>query len=396
MNPFQFTGTPNIRFGSGAIDKLAEALPDSARRILFVMGSFPRTNGEHWERIVTSLKAKQIAFESVHIHREPDATWVDDVVRQYRNEAIDAVVAIGGGSAIDAGKAISAMLRTQPDDTVLHYLERMPDYRPHSGDKVFFIAVPTTTGTGSEATKNAVIAVPGGFKRSIRHDRFIPDVAIVDGRLTVSCPPNVKAASGLDALTQLIESFVSTNASPFTDALALSGIEAAARSLLPICTGDAEESEWIALHEHMAYASLLSGLTLAHAGLGLVHGYAAPLGGVFPIPHGVICGTLLAEVTKVHIERMRQEQTPAASLGLKKYAKIGALITGHPEHDPEGCQDRLIEVLGHWTEILNIPRLGDYGVRPDNIEPIVLDADDKQSPVRLEQQTKREILLSRI
>lgn len=297
---------------------------------------------------------------------------------------------------MDAGKAVSAMLRTEPGDSVLHYLEGRPEYRPHSGDKTFFVAIPTTSGTGSEATKNAVIAIPGGFKRSIRHDRFIPDVAIVDAQLTISCPPKVKAASGLDALTQLIESYVSTKASPLTDALALSGIEAAARSLLPLCTGEADKEAETELHERMAYASMLSGITLAHAGLGLVHGFASPLGGLFPIPHGVICGTLLAETTERCIGLLREEKSGVAALGLKKYAKIGAIMTGHSEHDPDGCCDRLIDLLHQWTEKLEIPRLGEYGVRANNIDAAVDAADNKQSPAVLDRETMRQILLNRI
>jgi alcohol dehydrogenase class IV len=399
MNAFQFAGTPAIYFGSGMVAKLMDVLPKGTRRVLFVMGSFERSNAEQWDRIAAALAARDISYDIAHIHHEPTVEWVDDVVERYRMkdgnhvQTIDAVVAIGGGSAMDAGKAVSAMLCTEPGDTVLNYLEGQPEYRPHSGSKVFFIAIPTTSGTGSEMTKNAVISIPGGFKRSIRHDRFIPDAAIVDGQLTVSCPLSVKAASGLDAITQLIESYVSTKDSPLTDALALSGIEAAAKSLLPICTNAADD---VPLHEQMAYASMISGITLAHAGLGLVHGFASPLGGSFPIPHGVICGTLLAEVTKRNIEHLKNGADAIAKQGLAKYAKVGAIITGHNETDVEGCCERLVSTLEEWTARLQIPRLGEYGVNAENIDTVIAATDNKQSPIQLDREVMREILLSRI
>jgi alcohol dehydrogenase class IV len=407
MGGFTFAGTPSIHFGLGTAAKLADVLPAGTSRVLFVMGSFPQTNAEQWSRIAESLTAKRIGFEVATVRHEPTVEWVDEVADRYRTsgssaasaaaQPIDAVVALGGGSAMDAGKAVSAMLCTEPGDTVLHYLESQPLYRPHSGRKLFFVAMPTTSGTGSEATKNAVISIAGGFKRSLRHDRFIPDAAIVDAQLTISCPPSVKAASGLDAFTQLLESYVSAKASPLTDALALSGMEAAAGSLLPICTDAPADA---ALHERMAYASMLSGITLAHAGLGLVHGFAGPLGGSFPVPHGVICGTLVAEVTKRNIAQLRREagSSAAAALALAKYAKVGALLCGGSgsERDIAGCCDRLVDTLSDWTEKLGIPRLGPYGVNASSLDAVVAASDNKQSPVQLDRDTMRDILLTRI
>ncbi|WP_164545786.1 iron-containing alcohol dehydrogenase [Paenibacillus albus] len=397
--PFTFTGTPQIMFGSGMLHKLAELLPGGTRRVLFVMGGFEQSNAEQWKRVSDSLAAASIAYDIAHIRHEPTVEWVDEVVDRFRGgDAVGAVIAIGGGSAMDAGKAVSAMLTTEPGDTVLHYLEGQSAFRAHKGSKIFFVAVPTTSGTGSEMTKNAVISIKGGFKRSLRHDRFIPDVAIVDGSITISCPVAVKAASGLDALTQLIESYVSTKASPMTDALALSGIEAAASSLLPICTSSDAAAD-VELHERMTYASMMSGITLAHAGLGLVHGFAAPLGGQFPIPHGVICGTLLAEVTKRNIEYLRAaegESATVASVALAKYAAVGALLTGHPKEDAEGCLARLVETLEAWTELLQIQKLGAYGVNADNLDAVISASDNKQSPVQLDKAAMREILLARI
>jgi alcohol dehydrogenase class IV len=398
MNTFQFAGTPVTHFGSNVTNNLVNVLPEGTRRVLFVMGSFPHTNTERWNQVTLSLEAGKISYEIVHIHHEPTAEWLDTIVEHHRTEHYDAVVAIGGGSVLDAGKAISAMLLTAPGDTILHYLEGLPTYRPHTGNKVFFVAVPTTAGTGSEMTKNAVISVTGGSKRSIRHDRFIPDVAIVDGELTISCHLSVKAASGLDALTQLIESYVSTKASPLTDALALSGIEAVGKSLLPICTHAMEDPE---LHAQMAYASMISGITLANAGLGLVHGFASPLGGMFSIPHGVICGTLLAEVTKHNIAALQTSAKRANPLehsgeSLAKFAKVGTILTGRNDNDRNSSCDRLVSTLEEWTERLLIPRLGQYGVYDTNLDAVIAAANNKQSPIELDRAVMREILSARM
>jgi alcohol dehydrogenase class IV len=403
VGAFQFTGTPSIQFGLGTSGKLVELLPHGTRRVLFVMGSFERTNAERWGQIVRELEGRGMSYECAHIRQEPDVAWVDEVTERMRGRGaagVDAVVAIGGGSALDAGKAVSAMLCTEPGESILHYLEGQPDYRPHSGRKVYFVAVPTTSGTGSEMTKNAVISIPGGFKRSLRHDRFIPDLAIVDAELTISCPLPVKAASGMDALTQLIESYVSVKASALTDALTLSGIEAAAGSLLPLCTQTNAGTDPL-LHERMAYASMLSGITLAHAGLGVVHGIAAPLGGQYPVPHGAICGTLLAEATKRNIEALRRmggEHTAAATKALAKYAKVGALLTGSSETDHDECCDRLIDTLFDWTERLELPKLGAYGVggNADTLDQIIAASDNKQSPVQLDRGSVREMILARV
>lgn len=392
---FQFAGMPKLHCGVGVFGRLAVSLPAQTRRVLAVTGSFPRTNAEAWARMTGALDAAGITLEAAHIHHEPDVGWIDRVVEQYRGTGVDAVVAIGGGSALDAGKAVAAMLTTEPGDPVLNYLENEPHYRPHSGRRLFVAAVPTTSGTGSEATKNAVIAVPGGFKRSIRHERFIPDVALVDGSLTLSCPPAVKAASGLDALTQLIESYVSVNASPLTDALALSGLEAAAEALVPICTRADADAD---LHGRMAYAATLSGVTLAHAGLGVVHGVAGPAGGSFSVPHGVVCGTLLAEATRRNIARLREERahSPQAALALRKYARVGAVLTGHDARDGDGCLERLTAALDEWTALLHVPRLGQYGMSADAIDAVVDAADNKQSPVRLDKAEIRAMLEARL
>ena len=234
--------------------------------------------------------------------------------------------------------------------------------RTHNGEKLPFVAVPTTSGTGSEATRNAVLSKvgPDGFKKSIRHDRFVPDVAVIDPELMLSCPPEVSAACGMDAFTQLLESYVSTRASPFTDALAYSGISFLTDSLIPVCTTEGKSIEKRAA---MAYAALVSGMTLANAGLGVVHGLASPIGGLFSIPHGVVCGTLVGAETRANIEKLRN-RAGGSPRPATKYAEIGALLCGKAFREEEGnpCCDLLIEKIDEWIETLAIPRLSEYGI----------------------------------
>jgi len=236
-------------------------------------------------------------------------------------------VGIGGGSALDAAKAIAGLLRV--GDSVMDYLEGVGPEKPYTGPAVPFIAVPTTAGTGSEATKNAVLSRHGrdGFKKSFRDERLVAQHALVDPDLLIGCPPELIAANGMDALTQLVESWTSLRANPFTDALALSGLEAARDALLPWyenAGGPADITE--AARSRMAYASLISGITLAQVGLGAVHGLASPLGAFFPIPHGVVCGTLLAEATDINIRAMRERDRHNPALA--RYARLAEILLG--------------------------------------------------------------------
>jgi alcohol dehydrogenase class IV len=278
--------------------------------------------------------------------------------------------------------------------SVLDYLEGVGTGAVHSGEKVPFVAIPTTSGTGSEATKNAVLSRigPDGFKKSLRHDNFVPDVVVLDPQLMLSCPPNITAACGMDAFTQLLESYVSTNASPMTDTLAFSGLEGIGRCLVPACTDGANDVE---VRGGMAYAALMSGITLANAGLGVVHGLASPMGGCFDIPHGVVCGTLIGAATSTTIAKLMEkydEKHPA----LRKYARVGALLCGAEEGDvSKGCE-LLMGKIDEWTEMLGIPRLGAYGIQESDFDKIIAGTGSKNNPVMLEPDEIREILQDRL
>ena len=388
---FVFACMPEIHFGAGALSRLPSLVGAGGKRILLVTGSSSFRQSAHYERLTAALGAAGITTFEVSVSGEPSPAFVDEVVARYRNENPDWVVSIGGGSAVDTGKAISAMLPS--GDSVVEYLE-CKDTKKHDGRKVPFIAIPTSSGTGAEATKNAVLSDIGraGYKSSLRHDRFVPDIALVDPELTLSCPPDVTAACGMDALTQLLESYVSTKASPMTDALALSGLEYVAAGLLPSVENGAHDIE---ARSHMAYGALLSGITLANAGLGIVHGYAGPLGGYHPIPHGVVCGTLVGEATRVTIEELFKD-AEKNRVALRKYAKAGSVLARqHPVSVEHDC-DLLVRTLNDWIARTGIPRLGHFGLRAADLPAILDKSNGKNSPATLSRAQMAAILEARL
>lgn len=363
---FSIARLPRIEFGCGALNKLPALLAPHGRRLLIVTGGRSFTQTPHWERLSRALEEQGFGWELCRVDGEPSPQLVDQAVAQFRNQGIEAVLGIGGGSVLDAAKAIAGLLK--PGNSVMDHLEGVGPELPYLGPATPFIAVPTTAGTGSEATKNAVLSTHGenGFKKSFRDEQLVPQYAVVDPDLLASCPPELIAANGMDALTQLLEAYVSTRANPFTDALALDGIKAVRDGLLA-WHGQAEDAA--AGREKMAYAALLSGICLAQTGLGSVHGLAAPLGAFFPISHGVACGTLLAEATKANIDLMeaREPGNPA----LAKYAHVGRLFRGRTHVDEVGARVFLVHVLKEWTEQLNLPRLSTYGMTEADIPRVV-------------------------
>ena len=328
------------------------------------------------------------------VSSEPSPQFIDNTVEQYFDCQIDVVLGIGGGSALDAAKAIAGLLRV--NRSVMDYLEGVGPELPYQGPAVPFVAVPTTAGTGSEATKNAVLSAKGkeGFKKSFRHDKLVAEYAVVDPDLLDSCSQEVTAANGMDALTQLIESYVSTKSNILTDALALSGLQAVNEGLLPLYNRSGELSK---ARERMAYAALLSGITLAQVGLGSVHGLASPLGAFYPIPHGVVCGTLMAVATEANIKTMlqREPQNPA----LDKYAKLGEMLSQQKFVTRESAWNGLIDVLTQWTDQLKLPSLANYGVREDELEHVVKHSRGssmKTNPIVLTDGEIRGILIKRM
>ena len=395
MIPFVFSRMPALYFGAGQLTQLPKILAGNrtlaAPHLLLVTGSSSFVQSSHYSDLTTALATVGITHVQVSVSGEPTPDFVDQITERYRKERIDWVVAIGGGSAIDAGKAISAMLLQ--NDPVSTFLEGRAT-KPHDGRKVPFIAVPTSSGTGAEATKNAVLSEIGenGFKSSLRHDNFVPDIALIDPELMLSCPRAITAACGLDALTQLLESYVASNASPITDTLAESGLAHFQAGFVAACErGDVD----LEARSHMAYAALMSGMTLANAGLGVVHGFAGPLGGFFPMPHGVACGTLLGEATRLNIEALFADPEKNR-VALGKYAKAGALLSGGAARSQREDCGTLLRLIDDWIALAKLPLLSDYGVTEADFPRILDKSNNKHSPVTLDREQMQSILKARL
>ncbi|MDJ0743869.1 MAG: iron-containing alcohol dehydrogenase [Xenococcaceae cyanobacterium MO_167.B27] len=392
ISPFFFAKVPPIHFGTGKIEQLPSLLKSvKAHKVLVVTGGKSLEDSGNWSVIQSLLEQNQISFERIAYSGEPSTPDVDRLCQQYRPQQIEAVVGIGGGSVIDLGKAISAMLPHQ--NSIFDHLERVGKGIPHSGVKLPYLAIPTTSGTGGEVTKNAVISEVGtqGYKKSLRHDNLIPDGIIIDGNLLTSCPQSLTVACGLDTLTQLLEPFLSPTASPLTDALALSGIEKVAQYFLAACGSEGKNPQ---VREEIAYASLCSGICLANAGLGIVHGLASPLGGLFPIPHGVVCGTLMGIGNKVTLEAMRarEPENPA----LVKMSQVGRIFSRELGKSEQYYADFLIKTLFEWIEQLEVPKLSDYGVTASDLETIVEQTSNRNNPIQLSREEIFTILSSRL
>ncbi len=394
MGPFTVARLPRIEFGRGVLNHLPQRMKAYGRRALIVTGARSFTASPAWEQLQAALRDEGFQWTLLRVQGEPSPRWVDEVVREHGGEAVDVVAGIGGGSALDAAKAVAGLLRVRR--SVMDYLEGVGPELPYEGPAVPFIAVPTTAGTGSEATKNAVLSVQGenGFKKSFRDEKLVAQYALVDPDLLAGCPPGVIAANGMDALTQLLESYVSLKAGAFTDALAEHGLRQVRDSLL---TWYEEGSEARAAQDGMAWAALASGITLAQCGLGSVHGLASPLGAFYPIPHGAVCGTLVAAATAVNIGAMEARETDNPALA--KYARAAELL--HGRHFPDGktARQALIALLEDWTSRLGLPRLSRYGLGEKDLDPIVANARGssmKTNPIVLTDAEIREILLQRL
>ena len=367
FTPSSISRLPRISYGSGRINEVPALAAAYGHTVLLVTGKQSFCDTSRWQTFTQALETRGRRWLHLTVSGEPSPSLVDQAVSQFRGEEVDVVIAIGGGSVLDAAKAIAGLL--PHGNSVMDHLEGVGKNIPYHGPSTPFIAVPTTAGTGSEATKNSVLSVPGrdGFKKSFRDECLIPEYAVIDPDLLASCPRELVAADGMDAFTQLLESYVSLKANPFIDALAWSGMSAVKEGLFAAWEG--KEPAAIQGRGAMAYAALLSGITLAQVGLGSVHGLASPLGAYFPIPHGVVCGTLVAAATEVNIKAM-QEREPE-NKALAKYAEVGQLLTGQTEMDDATAHLSLIALLAEWSERFELPRLNGYGITSADFPLIV-------------------------
>jgi alcohol dehydrogenase class IV len=304
------------------------------------------------------LSTREIQFTEFEVHGEPTV----EVVRAGAEIAhgCEGVIGLGGGSVLDAGKAI-AILATNPGD-VFDYLEVIGKGEKLTRAPLPYIAIPTTAGTGAEVTRNAVIESPAhGVKVSLRSPLMLPGLALVDPELTFSLPPAITASTGLDALTQLIEPFVSVKANPMTDALCREGMRHAARALRRAY----ENGQDMEAREGMSLASLFGGLALANAALGAVHGFAGPLGGMLPAPHGAICARLLPSVMEANLKALEARE-PGRPV-LARYTEIAQILTGDPDATAPGGVTWLSELVRD----LSIPPLSTYGMGREHFPEVV-------------------------
>lgn len=396
LAPFAIARLPRIVFGEGALGDLAREAAVHGRSLLLVTGARSLRSQPRWAMLLDALSGAGLALQDMVVEGEPSPELVDAAVGAFAGRGIEVVVGIGGGSALDAAKAIAGLLPHR--HSVMRHLEGVGPEEPYSGPSLPLILVPTTAGTGSEATKNAVLSRQGdgGFKKSFRDEQLVARAAIVDPELLASCPPEVVAANGMDAFTQLLESFVSIKANPFTHALCWSGIEAFAQGFFAAYAGG-DSAAARAGRTRMAYAALLSGICLAQTGLGSVHGLASPLGARCPIPHGVCCGTLVAEATRINLRALRERLPISPALG--KYTRVGSLLAGGKGSANTDPADRLVDLLDDWTSRLRLPPLSAFGLVENDFPGVIADSRGssmKTNPVILSDGEIEELLRARL
>jgi alcohol dehydrogenase class IV len=378
---FEFATATRIIFGPGTLREVGPAAAALGCRVIVVTGR----SVERAARLLDALMAEGLGLTIFVVDGEPTTELARQGTEQARRTACDLVIGFGGGSALDTGKAIAALLTNNGD--LLDYLEVIGKGRRLTQPAAPYVAIPTTAGTGAEVTQNAVLAAPDHrVKVSLRSPLMLPRVALVDPQLTYSLPAEVTASTGLDALTQVLEPYVSDRANPLTDALCREGMRRAARSLRRAC----EQGDDPHAREDMALVSLFGGLALANAKLGAVHGFAAPLGGMFPGPHGAICARLLPYVMEVNV-RALQERAPD-SPALRRYDDIAQLVTG----DAGARADDGVRWVQQLCAALHVPPLATYGVTPDDVPLLTRKASVASSmqgnPVRLTPDEMQEIV----
>jgi alcohol dehydrogenase class IV len=378
---FEFATATRIIFGPGTLKEIGSIAAEMGSRALVVTGS----SLDRAKPLLDDLAAQGVETAVFAVPGEPTTHLVAEGAEKARQEECDLVIGIGGGSVIDAGKAIAVLLTNGGEP--LDYLEVIGKGQPLTKPPAPYIAIPTTAGTGSEVTKNAVLTSPEHrVKVSLRSNLTLPRLAVVDPELTYSMPPEITASTGLDALTQVIEPYVSNLANPLTDAICHEGIRRGARSLRRAC----EDGSDAAAREDMAITSLFGGLALANAKLGAVHGLAGPLGGMFHAPHGAICGRLLPYVMAANVQALQERGQGSAAL--QRYDEVAQLLIGTPRaaaHDGVSWMQALCAAL-------DVPPLSAHGVTEDDfpliVEKAARSSSMKGNPITLTAEEMEEIL----
>lgn len=379
---YEFATARQIVVGPGTSSELAERAQALGRRALVAIGRGTVARQGPAAQIVAQLQTAGLIAVTHVVTGEPHVADVEAGASLAREAACDVVIGIGGGSVLDSAKAIAGLAANTGG--ALEYLEVVGAGKPLQRAALPIVAVPTTAGTGSEVTRNAVVAVPErSAKASMRHPSLLPHLALVDSTLTHDLPPDVTASSGLDALTQLLEAYVSRRAQPVTDGMCIEGLTRAAWALRRVY----HNPDDAAAREAMSTASLLSGLALANAGLGAVHGIAAPLGGSYPIPHGIACAALLPHVTAANIRALHQRNPDGPSLA--RYARAAEILLGSHAISSASLLNDLVQWLHELVAELKVSKLANYGLTRDAVPVLVAQAQRANSmranPIDLEE-----------
>ena len=377
---FEFATASRIIFGQGTVKEVAPMASKMGNCALLVTGR----NVERAGPLSGSLKNTGMKIVTFSVSDEPTIELTIEGVELARQNASDIVIGMGGGSVIDTAKAIAALLTNSGDIT--DYLEVIGRGKPLSRPSAPCIAIPTTAGTGAEVTKNAVLtSQEHKVKVSLRSPTMLPDLAIVDPELTYSMPPSLTASTGLDALTQVLEPFVSVKSNPLTDTICIEGLKRAARSLHRAFKDGSDTKA----REDMAIVSLFGGLTLANSKLGAVHGIAGPMGGMFPVPHGVICARLLPFVVEVNVRALQRHNSQQYLL---RYDQVAQVLTGKSNAKAEEGIARIHDLC----DALDIPGLSDFGITEDHFPDLIASSKKassmKGNPVNLTDEELTEIL----
>ena len=395
MDTFEFCSVRRVVFGRGTFARVGELAaglgePRSGPRAALVVSNASEAgDGGPVDRLADMLAAAGLRQVFLRQRGEPTVADVDRALAAARQGGCDVVIGLGGGSAIDVAKAAAGLLTN--GGSPIDYMEVVGKGLKITRPAAAWIAVPTTAGTGAEVTRNAVIACPERhFKASIRGEHLLASVVVVDGELGISVRPEVTARAGMDALCQLIESYTSTGSGPVTDALAMKGLSLAAGALRRAYADGSD----LSAREAMAAAALLGGVTLTNAGLGAVHGFAAPLGANFPVPHGTVCGALLPHVMAANVAALR-DRSPGHP-ALSRYADIGRVLTGRGNLPAPEAADAGIRYVEDIVGDLRIPPLGQFGLTQDDVGRMVSLAGKSSSmrynPVKLSPEALAQVL----
>lgn len=388
MDNFNFYMPNKIFFGKGKLENLYREILNYSNDVLLLCGEKSLKDNNYYFQIINEFDANNINYTVETITDEPSVDLIDSIVKKYKEENVSLIVGVGGGSVIDSAKAVSAMLKN--DGSVMEYLDFIGDKKPN-GKKVPFIAIPTTAGTGSETSTNAVIKSNSNdepFKRSIRHINYAPNIAIIDPMLMLSCPKNIIKQAGINAFCQLLEGYISIDSNPITDTLAEEGLEKITRSFLNAYNDNNYEAM-----SDLSYAAMLSGIVMTNAGLTSIHSFSSAISGLYTnIPYGNICSAIMINATLTNIQKIKDfdPHNPAAF----KYGKLGAMMAGI-DYSPDKHEvffRAVAETLEEWQSLFEFPTLSAFGITGDDFWKILEHTNLRNNPVELTEAEMESIL----